>query len=55
MNDGGPAADPTRGLNCVDCALSLFDTWAHGRPRVSAPRTFDAYAAETSTGRCTAS
>ncbi|RKF25727.1 toxin glutamine deamidase domain-containing protein [Micromonospora globbae] len=45
VNDGGPAADPTRGLNCVDCALSLFDTWAHGRPRVSAPRTFDAYAA----------
>ncbi|MEV6372641.1 toxin glutamine deamidase domain-containing protein [Micromonospora musae] len=45
LNDGGPAADPTRGINCVDCTLSLFDTWAHGRPRVSAPRTFDAYAA----------
>ncbi|MET7748814.1 toxin glutamine deamidase domain-containing protein [Micromonospora sp. NPDC005367] len=45
MNDGGPAADPTRGINCVDCTLSLFDTWVHGRPRVSAPRTFDAYAA----------
>ncbi|WP_243709425.1 toxin glutamine deamidase domain-containing protein [Micromonospora sp. 15K316] len=45
LNDGGPAADPTRGINCVDCTLSLFETWAHGRPRVSAPRTFDAYAA----------
>ncbi|RKN23571.1 hypothetical protein D7147_00455 [Micromonospora musae] len=45
LNDGGPAADPTRGINCVDCTLSLFDTWAHARPRVSAPRTFDAYAA----------
>ncbi|SIR40620.1 toxin glutamine deamidase domain-containing protein [Micromonospora avicenniae] len=44
LNDGGPAADPTRGINCVDCTLSLFDTWVHGRPRVSAPRTFDAYA-----------
>ncbi|MEW2383131.1 toxin glutamine deamidase domain-containing protein [Micromonospora sp. NPDC047707] len=44
VNDGGPQADPTRGINCVDCTLSLFDTWVHGRPRVSAPRTFDAYA-----------
>ena len=43
-NDGGPAADPTRGLNCVDGTLSLFDTYIHGRPRVSAPRTFDVYA-----------
>nr|WP_221380571.1 toxin glutamine deamidase domain-containing protein [Actinoplanes polyasparticus] len=43
-NDGGPAADPTRGLNCVDGVLSLFDTYIHGRPRVSAPRTFDVYA-----------
>ncbi|MCO8275283.1 toxin glutamine deamidase domain-containing protein [Actinoplanes sp. TRM 88003] len=43
-NDGGPAADPTRGLNCVDGTLALFDTYIHGRPRVSAPRTFDAYA-----------
>ncbi|MDO3701068.1 toxin glutamine deamidase domain-containing protein [Micromonospora sp. C28SCA-DRY-2] len=43
LNDGGPAADPTRGINCLDCTLSLFDTWVHGRPRVSAPRTFDAY------------
>ncbi len=44
-NDGGPAADPTRGINCLDCTLSLYETWMHGRPRVSAPRTFDAYAA----------
>ncbi|MER7168404.1 toxin glutamine deamidase domain-containing protein [Micromonospora sp. NPDC000207] len=42
-NDGGPQADPTRGINCVDCTLSLYETWAHGRPRVSAPRTFDGY------------
>ncbi|MCX4474229.1 toxin glutamine deamidase domain-containing protein [Micromonospora sp. NBC_01655] len=44
-NDGGPAADPTRGINCLDCTLSLYETWMHGRPRVSAPRTFDGYAA----------
>ncbi|MGC1213149.1 MAG: toxin glutamine deamidase domain-containing protein [Micromonospora sp.] len=42
-NDGGPQADPTRGINCVDCTLSFYETWMHGRPRVSAPRTFDAY------------
>ncbi|MEH0933839.1 toxin glutamine deamidase domain-containing protein [Micromonospora psammae] len=42
-NDGGPQADPTRGINCLDCTLSLFETWVHGRPRVSAPRTFDGY------------
>ncbi|SCL52211.1 toxin glutamine deamidase domain-containing protein [Micromonospora peucetia] len=45
VNDGGPRADPTRGINCIDCTLSLFDTWLHGRPRVAAPRTFDAYVA----------
>lgn len=44
LNDGGPAADPTRSINCQDCVLSFFDTYVHGRPRVSAPRTFDAYA-----------
>ncbi|NBE81532.1 toxin glutamine deamidase domain-containing protein [Micromonospora rubida] len=44
-NDGGPAADPTRGINCLDCTLSCYETWMHGRPRVSAPRTFDGYAA----------
>jgi hypothetical protein len=43
-NDGGPQADPTRGINCLDGVLSLFDTFLHGRPRVSAPRTFDSYA-----------
>ncbi|MCA2212700.1 toxin glutamine deamidase domain-containing protein [Jidongwangia harbinensis] len=43
-NDGGPEADPTRGINCVDGVLALFDTYVHGRPRVSAPRTFDSYA-----------
>ncbi|TDB97102.1 hypothetical protein E1091_08770 [Micromonospora fluostatini] len=43
-NDGGPRADPTRGINCIDCTLSFFETWVHGRPRVAAPRTFDAYA-----------
>ncbi|SCG42747.1 toxin glutamine deamidase domain-containing protein [Micromonospora halophytica] len=42
-NDGGSQADPTRGINCLDCTLSLYDTWMHGRPRVSAPRTFDGY------------
>ncbi|MEU1837595.1 toxin glutamine deamidase domain-containing protein [Micromonospora chersina] len=42
-NDGGPAADATRGINCLDCTLSLFETWMHGRPRVAAPRTFDGY------------
>ncbi|MEU5938241.1 toxin glutamine deamidase domain-containing protein [Micromonospora sp. NPDC047548] len=44
-NDGGPQADPTRGINCLDCTLSLYETWVHGRPRVSAPRTFDGYTA----------
>jgi hypothetical protein len=43
-NDGGPQADPTRGLNCLDSVLALFDTYLHGRVRVSAPRTFDGYA-----------
>ncbi|MEV5629421.1 toxin glutamine deamidase domain-containing protein [Micromonospora tulbaghiae] len=42
-NDGGPVADATRGINCLDCTLSLFETWVHGRPRVAAPRTFDGY------------
>ncbi|MGC4809150.1 toxin glutamine deamidase domain-containing protein [Micromonospora sp. DT228] len=43
LNDGGPTADATRGINCLDCTLSMFETWVHGRPRVSAPRTFDGY------------
>ncbi|MFE9688698.1 toxin glutamine deamidase domain-containing protein [Micromonospora sp. NPDC005806] len=42
-NDGGPLADVTRSINCLDCTLSLYETWVHGRPRVSAPRTFDGY------------
>ncbi|MBO4207075.1 toxin glutamine deamidase domain-containing protein [Micromonospora echinofusca] len=42
-NDGGPRADPARSINCLDCTLSLYETWVHGRPRVSAPRTFDGY------------
>jgi papain fold toxin 1 (glutamine deamidase) of polymorphic toxin system len=44
-NGGGPAGDPTRGLNCLDAVLALFDTYVHGRPRVAAARTFDSYAA----------
>ncbi|GAA0466180.1 hypothetical protein Aca07nite_77340 [Actinoplanes capillaceus] len=43
VNDGGPEADPTRAINCGDTVLSLFETYMHGRPRVSAPRTFDGY------------
>jgi len=44
VNDGGPTADPTRGLNCLEAVLALFDSYVRGRPRVAAPRTFDAYA-----------
>ncbi|GIM95732.1 toxin glutamine deamidase domain-containing protein [Paractinoplanes toevensis] len=43
VNDGGPEADPTRSINCGDTVLSLYDSYMHGRPRVSAPRTFDGY------------
>jgi hypothetical protein len=43
VNDGGPEADPTRSINCGDTVLSLFETYMNGRPRVSAPRTFDGY------------
>jgi len=43
VNDGGPTADPTRGLNCLDAVLALFDTYCMAA-RGSAPRTFDAYA-----------
>ncbi|MFE9958268.1 toxin glutamine deamidase domain-containing protein [Micromonospora sp. NPDC005299] len=38
-----PPRTPPGGINCLDCTLSLFETWMHGRPRVSAPRTFDGY------------
>jgi hypothetical protein len=44
VNDGGPQADPTRGLNCLDAVLALYDIYLHGRSRVAAPRTFDTYA-----------
>jgi hypothetical protein len=37
INDGGPAADPLRGNNCLDCSLSLISSW-HGQPEVAAPR-----------------
>jgi hypothetical protein len=43
QNDGGPEADPTRSNNCGDNVLSLYETYMHARPRVSAPRTFDGY------------
>ncbi|MEU4625952.1 toxin glutamine deamidase domain-containing protein [Actinoplanes sp. NPDC023801] len=43
INDGGPGADPTRGFNCLDCSLSFFETYVHGRPTVAAPRTVDGY------------
>jgi hypothetical protein len=41
-NDGGPSFDPSRGINCLDCMVSFWQTW-RGTPRVSAPRTFDGY------------
>ncbi|MDI1464845.1 toxin glutamine deamidase domain-containing protein [Catellatospora sp. KI3] len=44
-NDGGPQADPSRGVNCVDVVLSVADTWLHGRPRCAAPRTLDGFSA----------
>ncbi len=50
LNDGGPAADPFRGINCTDGILALFDAWMHGRPRVSAPRMPDGYRDGEDTG-----
>jgi hypothetical protein len=44
LNAGGPAEDPTRGVNCLDSVLALFETYQRGRPRVAGPRTFDGYA-----------
>ncbi len=41
-NDGGPSFDPARGINCLDCMVSFWETW-RGTPRVSAPRTYDSY------------
>jgi hypothetical protein len=46
LNAGGPAEDPTRGVNCLDAVLALFETYQRGRPRVAGPRTFDGYAHE---------
>jgi hypothetical protein len=44
LNAGGPGEDPTRGVNCLDAVLALFETYQRGRPRVAGPRTFDGYA-----------
>jgi hypothetical protein len=44
LNAGGPADDPTRGVNCLDAVLALFETYQRGRPRVAGARTFDGYA-----------
>jgi papain fold toxin 1 (glutamine deamidase) of polymorphic toxin system len=44
LNAGGPAEDPTRGVNCLDAVLALFETYQRGRPRVAGARTFDGYA-----------
>jgi hypothetical protein len=44
LNAGGPGSDPTRGLNCLDSVLALFETYQRGRPRVAGARAFDGYA-----------
>jgi Papain fold toxin 1, glutamine deamidase len=44
LNAGGPSDDPTRGVNCLDAVLALFETYQRGRPRVAGARTFDGYA-----------
>lgn len=44
LNAGGPGEDPTRGVNCLDAVLALFETYQRGRPRVAGARTFDGYA-----------
>lgn len=44
LNAGGPGDDPTRGVNCLDAVLALFETYLRGRPRVAGARTFDGYA-----------
>ncbi|HEX5741696.1 MAG TPA: toxin glutamine deamidase domain-containing protein, partial [Pilimelia sp.] len=43
INPGAREGDPSRAANATDCALSFYDTWMHGRPRVAAPRTRDGY------------
>jgi hypothetical protein len=40
INDGGPAADQGRGINCVDCVRSGLETY-YGEPNASAARTTD--------------
>ena len=44
LNAGGPSSDPTRGLNCLDAVLALFETYQRARPRVAGARAFDGYA-----------
>ena len=44
LNAGGPGEDPTRGVNCLDAVLALFETYQRGLPRVAGARTFDGYA-----------
>ncbi|GAB2484779.1 toxin glutamine deamidase domain-containing protein [Streptosporangium sandarakinum] len=37
VNGAGPAEDPFRATNAVDCALAVLSTW-YGAPAVAAPR-----------------
>ncbi|WP_245966425.1 toxin glutamine deamidase domain-containing protein [Sphaerisporangium album] len=37
VNGEGPAEDPFRATNALDCALAVISTW-HGEPMVAAPR-----------------
>jgi hypothetical protein len=39
VNGGGPLADRRRATNAAEVALSLVDTWLHGRPRAALPGT----------------
>ncbi|HZM84344.1 MAG TPA: toxin glutamine deamidase domain-containing protein [Candidatus Limnocylindrales bacterium] len=39
VNAGGPLADRRRANNAAEVALSLVDTWLHGRPRAALPGT----------------
>ena len=39
VNAGGPLADRRRATNAAEVALSLVDTWLHGRPRAALPGT----------------
>jgi len=42
VNAGGPLADRRRATNAAEVALSLVDTWLHGRPRAALPGTREA-------------